>query len=267
MGSPVSSTVPEYHDLPHSGSPAFPPQALTREPSTGTGQVAVSRQNSVPSGPFNPVVSSPDASDPHYTDLSRSSVTPFQAAQYAEITEKLRAPMSSVLGAVPEERGPVASDNMAIPSHGGPSIQGGNMHTESPIVDAAVVQQPIDHPSYEPDDELPLPSPYAFQQTRIPSLPPTLPQISVAERSFSPVSSLDFPVPLSMHNGPSPFSAEFSDLRGLPTESNYKSSPLATSTSMQASVIPRELRTEVAPTNRRDTVYTLYDEEDAYGGI
>jgi hypothetical protein len=270
MGSPVSSTVPEFHDPPHSGSPAFPPQALTREPSPGMGQVAVARQNSVTA--FNPVVSSPDASDPHYTDLSRSSVTPFQAAQYAEITEKLGTPMPSVLGAVPEEREPVASDDMVVPSHGDPSTQGGNTHTMSPFVDAAAVQQPIDNPSDESDDEWPLPSPNALQQTRIASLPPTLPQISVTERSFSPVSSLEFPVPLSVHNTPSPFSVEFSDVGGPPaTESNYKSSPLATSTPMQAhaqaSIIPREPKTEVTPTKRPDTVYTLYDEEDAYGGI
>ena len=263
MGSPVSSTVPEYHDPPRSSSPVFPPQAaLAREPSTGMGQVTAARQNSVTGGPFNPVVSSPDATDPHYSNLSRSSVTPFQAAQYAEITEKLGTPMSSVLGAVPEERQAIASDNMAIPDS---STLGENMHTE--FVDSAAVQQPIDSPSYESDDEFPLPSPN-FQQTRIPSLPPTLPEISVPQRSFSPVSSLEFPVPLSVHNSPSPFSAEFSDVRGPPpAESNYKSSPLATSMQVQASVIPREPNTEAAPDNRRDTVYTLYDEEDAYGGI
>lgn len=237
------------------------------------GPVAVTHQNSVTGGPFSPVVSSPDAADPHYTDLSRSSVTPFQAAQYAEITEKLGAPMSSVLSAVPEERQAAVSDNLAVPSHDDPSTQGENTRTESPFADAAAVQQPIDNPSDESmDDELPLPSPSAFQQTRIASLPPTLPEIYVPEH-FSPVASLEFPVPLSVRNSPSPLSAEFSDLRGPPptTESYYKSSPLATSTPVQAqaqaTVIPREPKTDGAPTNRRDTVYTVYDEEDAYGGI
>ncbi|KAH9066851.1 hypothetical protein EDB87DRAFT_1678693 [Lactarius vividus] len=272
MVSPVSSTVPEYHDAPHSRSPAYLPQALTREPPIRTAPVAVAHQNSVTGGPFSPVVSSPDAADPQYTDLSRSSVTPFQAAQYAEITEKLGAPMSSVLGAVSEERQAAVSDNMAVPSYDDPSTQGMNTNTESPFVDAPVVQQPIDNPSYESDDEFPLPSPNAFHQTRVPSLPPTLPEIHVPERSFSPVASLEFPVPLSVRNSPSPLSAEFSDLRGPPpSESNYKSSPLATSTPMQAqeqpTVIPREPKTGAAPTNRPDTVYTVYDEEDAYGGF
>jgi hypothetical protein len=263
MGSPVSSTVPEYHDPPRSGHPAFPPQALARQPSVGMDQVAIARQNSVTGGPFNPVVSSPDAADPHYTDLSRSSVTPFQAAQYAEITEKLGAPMSSVLGVVPEEPQAVTSNDMA------PSTQAGDTYIESPFTDAVAVQQPIDD---ELDDDLPLPSPNAFQQTRIASLPPTLPEISVPERSFSPVASLEFPVPLSVRNSPSPISAEFSDLRGPPpTLPTYKSSPLASSTPTQAqaqdAVIPREPKSDAAPAARPDTVYTVYDEEDAYGGM
>lgn len=272
MASPVSSTVPEYYDPPHPGNPAFLPQALTREPPIRTGPVPVAHQNSVTGGPFSPVVSSPDSADPHYTDLSRSSVTPFQAAQYAEITEKLGAPMSSVLGAVSEQRQAAVSDNMAAPSYDYPSTQGVNMHTESPFVDAPVVQQPIGNPSYEPDDELPLPSPNAFNQTRIPSLPPTLPEIHVPERSFSPVAALEFPVPLSVRSSPSSISAGFSDLRGPPpSEPNHKSSPLATSTPMRAqeqpTVIPREPKTRAAPANRPDTVYTVYDEEDAYGGF
>jgi len=197
-------------------------------------------------------------------------VTPFQAAQYAEITEKLGAPMSSVLGAVPEEPQSVASDNMAIPSRDDSLTRAGNTYTESPFADGVAVQQPMDD---EPDDDLPLPSPSAFQQqTRIASLPPTLPEISVPERSFSPVASLEFPVPLSVRNSPSPISAEFSDLRGPPpTLPTYKSSPLASSTPTQAqaqdAVIPREPKSDAAPAARPDTVYTVYDEEDAYGGM
>ncbi|KAH9000492.1 hypothetical protein EDB92DRAFT_2111070 [Lactarius akahatsu] len=231
MASPVSSTVPEYYDPPHSWEPCiFASSSYERAADS-----------------HSPVVSSPDAADPHYTDLSRSSVTPFQAAQYAEITEKLGAPMSSVLGTVSEERQAAVSDNMAAPSYDDPSTRGS-------------------------DDELPLPSPNAFNQTRIPSLPPTLPEIHVPERSFSPVASLEFPVPLSVRSSPSSISAEFSDLRGPPpSEPNHKSSPLATSTPMraqeQSAVIPREPKTGAAPANRPDTVYTVYDEEDAYGGF
>ncbi|KAH9020484.1 hypothetical protein EDB84DRAFT_1678901 [Lactarius hengduanensis] len=217
------------------------------------GSVPVVHQNSVTGGPFSPVVSSPDAADPHYTGLSRSGVAPFQAAQYAEITEKLGGPMSSVLGAVSEERQAAVSDNMAAPSYDDPSTQGVNMHTESPFVDAPVVQQPIGNPSYESDDELPLPS-ECIQSDAYPITSTDLPEIHVPERSFSPVASLEFPVPLSVRSSPSTISAEFSDLRGPPpSEPNHKSSPLATSTPMRAqeqpTVIPREPKT--------------YDEEDA----
>ncbi|KAH9021259.1 hypothetical protein EDB85DRAFT_1895789 [Lactarius pseudohatsudake] len=216
MASPVSGTVPEYYDASHPGNPAFLPQALTREPPIRTGSVPVTHQNLVTGGPFSPVVSSPDAPDPHYTDLSRSSVALFQAAQYAEITEKLGGPMSSVLGAVSEERQAAVSDNNAAPSYDDPSTQ----------------------------------------------------EIHVPERSFSPVASLEFPVPLSVRSSPSAISAEFSDLRGPPpSEPNHKSSPLATSTPMRAqeqpTIIPREPKTGAAPANRPDTVYTVYDEEDA----
>ena len=265
MDSPVSNTVPEYHDPPHSGGPALPPPVLTREPFIGIGQTAVPHQNSV-TGPYNPVVSSPDATDPHYTELSRSSVTPFQAAQYAEITEKLGTPMPSVMNAVPEEQEAVEPEDMAVPPQDELSTHGRNAHTESPFADAASVQ-PADNSSYEPDDGLP---PHVLEPPRIPSLPPTLPEIDVPER-FSPVGSLEFPVPASVCSSPTPFSAEFSDMRvPPPIESIKKSGALAGSAPVQAqaqaSVIPREHETG-AGAPRPDTVYTIYDEEDAYGGM
>jgi hypothetical protein len=43
MTSPVSSNVPDYHDLPSPASPAVRPSALIRQPSSGMGQAAVVR--------------------------------------------------------------------------------------------------------------------------------------------------------------------------------------------------------------------------------
>ncbi|KAF8272179.1 hypothetical protein EI94DRAFT_1796323 [Lactarius quietus] len=65
---------------------------------------------------------------------------------------------------------------------------------------------------------------------------------------------------------------EFSDMRSPPpTVSNYKSCPLATSTPLQAqaqaTVIPHEPKSRAAPQTHPDTVYTVYDEEDAYCGM
>ena len=267
MTSPVSS-VPDYHDPPSPASPTLPPPALTREPSSGMDQAAVVRQNSVTSGPHSPVVSAPDASDPHYVDLSRSSVTPFQAAQYADITEKLRTPMSSVM--VPTPDGPrVNAPNVQIltPQADLPP-QEQKAPTESPFADPGTQQPDVDA-SHELDTEVPLPTPVLYDNMRISSTPPTMPEIHVPERSFSPVASLEFPVPLSARETPSPFSVEFSDTRTPPPAGlKHKSSPLANSSPTQAqpTVIPHEAKADAEP-GRRDTVYTLYDEEDAYGGI
>lgn len=79
--------------------------------------------------------------------------------------------------------------------------------------------------------------------------------------------SLEFPVPLSMHNTPLPFSIEFSDLHGpSPIMSNYKNSTLTTPTVMpaQATVISCEPKSKGASTCP-DTIYTVYDKEEAYG--
>ena len=253
MGSPVSSNVPDYHVPPQSASPAVPPLALTRRSSSNTGQAAVVRQNSIPGGPHSPMVTSRNNTNSQYVELSRSSVTPSQGMQYAEIADQLHAPMSSVLAAVPE--GP----------HGdGPGNQTLNPHTdlpppdddapkESPFADSVV------DASRELDIEVPLPTPIMFQQPRITSTPPTLPEIRVPERSFSPVASFELPVPLSARESPSPFSVEFSDMRSPPPAGlKFTSSPLATSTPAQA---------ETENPKRPDTVYTLYDEDDAYGGF
>ena len=264
MTSPVSS-VPDYHDLPSPASPALPPPALTRQPSSAMDQAAVVRQNSVTNGPHSPVVSAPDASDPHYVDLSRSSVTPFQAAQYADITEKLRTPMAPVLVPTPDvPRVDTPNDQTLTPQAELPPQE--KAPTESPFADPGTQQLDAD-PSHELDMEVPLPTPILYDHTRISSTPPTLPEIHVPERSFSPVASLEFPVPLSARETPSPFSVEFSDVRTPPPAGlNYKSSPLASSSPTQAqpTVIPRQANGE---SSKRDTVYTLYDEEDAYGGI
>jgi hypothetical protein len=247
MVSPVSSNVPDYHVASHPTSP-LAPQALTRS-SSSTNQATVIGQNSIPGGPHSPMVSSPNDTDPQYVELSRSSVTPSQGMQYEEITKKLHAPMSSVMTTVTEE------------SHDeDPPI-------ESVNVDSGTEYQVIDAPSGS-DVEVPFPTPIMFEQTRISSNPPTLPEIRVPERSFSPVASFELPVPLSARESPSPFSVEFSDMRTPPPAGlKFTSSPLATSTptSIEPTVIPHDQ--EAKSSKRPDTVYTLYDEEDAYGGF
>jgi hypothetical protein len=180
--------------------------------------------------------------------------------QYAEINEKLHAPMSSVMATVPEESHNDATHNWMLTPNADPP-------KESADVDSGTEYQVIDAPC-ELDIEVPLPTPIMFEQTRISSNPPTLPEIRVPERSFSPVASLELPVPLSARESPSPFSVEFSDVRTPPPAGlKFASSLLATSTptSTEPSVIPSDQKAKSS--KRPDTVYTLYDEEDAYGGF
>ncbi|EGN96900.1 hypothetical protein SERLA73DRAFT_124667 [Serpula lacrymans var. lacrymans S7.3] len=66
---------------------------LNRQPSNPT---YLNRQDSMMNAPYG-VVADPNA---HYVDLNRSSVTPFQAAQYADITRRLA---SNSLNGISEE--------------------------------------------------------------------------------------------------------------------------------------------------------------------
>ncbi|KAI0034455.1 hypothetical protein K488DRAFT_69124 [Vararia minispora EC-137] len=104
MGSPISSTVPHYDS--HVQEPSVPQSAVTRQPSQ------LSSQQSLPG----------QHEEDSYADLSRSSVTPFQAQQYAEINHKLNAP---ALGAVAEEHPApppaVITPGQVSPTHASPS--------------------------------------------------------------------------------------------------------------------------------------------------
>jgi len=187
--------------------------------------------------------------------------------QYADIAEKLHSPMTSVMAAVPEESHDEATHNWMPTPNADPSPRVEDAPKESANVDSGTEQ--IVDASRGLDIEVPLPTPIMFEQTRIQSTPPTLPEIRVPDRSLSPVASFEFPVPLSARETPSPFSVEFSDMRTPPPAGlKFTSSPLASSTpaSAEPTVIPRGQKTE-AESSKRDTVYTLYEEEDAYGGI
>ena len=321
MGSPVTS-VPAHYGPGSPYNDLTPPQsALTRQPSSAY----VMRQNSMGGGPFSPMSSmTPNPStweteDPHYVDLSRSSVTPFQAAQYAEISRKLGAPTPPPLnlGAINEEKDlptpgtAVTTDFDAPPSAA--SIDTANMavhqagfahylsapvpaetaNPESPFADPGMyaagqatprsANNTMNIPSYVSDadmeadaQELEFPAPPAavHHHSRIDSNPPILPEILVQNRAFSPVS-VDFSLPVSAHGSPSPFRTEFGDVRTPPPVAVLnRASPLATSAPVQAESAepPRrepkaEGQAQGHAQKRPDTVYTIYDEEDAYGGI
>lgn len=267
LASPVSSSVPDYHVAPHL-SPVAPPEVLTRSPSSAN-RATVIRQNSIPGGPHSPMVSSPNDTDPQYVELSRSSVIPSQGMQYAETNKNLHAPIPSVMAPVPEESRDYATPNRILSPNTDPSPRYEDAPKESADVDSGTEHQVV-NASRELDIEVPLPTPIMFEQTRISSNPPTLPEIRVPERSFSPVASLELHVPLSARESPSPFSVEFSNMRTPPPAGlKFASSPLATSSpkSVETMDIPHDQTAEAKSSKRPDTVYTLYGEEDAYGGI
>ena len=104
-----------------------------------------------------------------------------------------------------------------------------------------------------------------FEHTRILSFPQRYASLS-GRSSLSHHNS----IPLSVHSSPASLSLEFTDPRTPPPAGlQYKSSPLVsvvTSSPIKAepAVVTHRPKTEAKPEIRPDTVY---DEEDAYGGI
>ncbi|KAI0251787.1 hypothetical protein BJV78DRAFT_1208748 [Lactifluus subvellereus] len=156
-GDVVSPTSANPYFSPYAQDVMVSPPRLsfTRQPSNVMVQ-AVARQNSV-GGPYSPVVSS-HTTDPHYAGLSRSRVTPFQAAHYAEITKKPGTPMSSVLGAVPEDPYSAVPSDITPASHTDIPLRDENAPTKSPFADPGTEHSDADD-SHGLDIESPLPSP------------------------------------------------------------------------------------------------------------
>ncbi|GBE89454.1 hypothetical protein BKA93DRAFT_831187 [Sparassis latifolia] len=233
--------------------------------------------------------------DAHYVDLERSSVTPFQAAQYVEISRRLNtapplpfpspaaaaiaeeALNESELPPIPEKERPVspplpaitavpqeesylspAAAEMPVPAAAAVSEEERNSGP-SPFSDPSVHEQAFEHAGDDASvrDSLPLPLPVFSSRERITSNPPMLPEI-FQQRPFSPVAaefpqapSSPVPSPLALHSFPAP-------------------PPLAHFPDAATAVRPRptvEAGSDQPDLSKRGTTYTVYDEEDAYGGI
>ena len=200
MGSPMSASMSPPMSVNYGDVSAEQSQSayLSRQPST-----------------YGPA--SADTSG-QYADLSRSSVTPFQAAQYEEIHRRLNMPPPEpVLGSLSEEEYP---QKEPVPK--GPS----------PFADSS-------------EDVLPPPSPVHSNRSRIDSTPPKLPDFN----SSSPMSPV-----YALHPGPA-------EVLGKQTE--------ASASDLIAAPVPaRVARPDLTtPNQKRDTVYTIYNDEDAYAGI
>lgn len=308
--SPVSvdptSAHPFFSPIGQSpmGSPTVAPydsaydergQLVERKNSVGASQY-LTRQPMMEHQPAHDERLAPDA---HYVDLSRASVTPFQAQQYEEISRHLNTapPMPNmVIPAVPvmPDQGPDAGKS---PVNTRPLSLGQNITTLSPHMNVFQGNAMPESPFADPHSRLPdihgrvpadidtdtfslseafpqPPSPAYSSNSRVTSTPPVLPEITIQQRAFSPISH-DFPIaPSSVRPSPSPLASSF-NLPSPPVEAHFPeantvakhdSAVIDLPKQSPASPQPRAVKEE-ASAKRPDTVYTLYDDEDAYGGM
>ncbi|KIP04910.1 hypothetical protein PHLGIDRAFT_120269 [Phlebiopsis gigantea 11061_1 CR5-6] len=243
-----------------------PPVAFNRQPSPGPG-AALNREPSTQS-PYL-TRQSPSAAaqiDPppeaHYVDLNRSSVSPFQAAQYVEIANHLQAeppaPLPTPMVAAAADEIFMKEDQL-MPSVTTPrplNVSAGRLASPtqrngpSPFADPAHE----DFGGMHVDDLPAPPSPAYSSMSRVDSSPPKLPELAVQERAFSPVT-MDFPMSPPGHQESSPLAAPPTDFPVTPSEAHFADVPPT----------PRVRDTPSVP--RPDTTYTVYDDDDAYGGI
>lgn len=209
----------------------------------------------------------PPTGDSDYVDLSRSSVTPFQAAQYAEISRELNSQVPSGLDTpaamVEFEKGQAKMDTLPEydEDNAPPPIPEKDHLKAHPAPGTSPFSDPTDGdddgqeieipPVHTKNFEFPAPpSPVhaAASRYRIDSTPPMLPEIKLGIRdsgsNFS-TSVSGFPVT------PSPLGS------GFP----MTPSPLASSFPASGS------GPSLAPGAEKRRPETVYDPEDAYGGM
>ncbi|KAF8909562.1 hypothetical protein CPB85DRAFT_742854 [Mucidula mucida] len=233
----VAGMYPSYSDEGHAvGSP------LTRQPSAHTVNSAhTSGPVQYATYPAMPTTGTREEPLPtgDYADLERSSVTPFQAAQYVEIAKRI------------DSEPPRGLDTPAVEEY---------MHRRNDSLPPVPPKDPFDDPSSSvksgshhlstassevmPHGELDFPVPPSPAHTtssryRIDSMPPSLPELKMDLHHS--VSSYDFPSSIR--------GSEDSTLMSTGAKKDIAPSPLANSFSAK----PRP--------------ETVYDMEDAYGGI
>lgn len=264
---------------------------ISAHPSMVSSTVVVSRRGSAGSNKPLPDI----AVEGEYVDMSRSSVTPFQAAQYADISRHLNVapPQGLPLTPVSEEHDHVPETplpetplpDVSVSSHAAAALefQGQHLAVESTVHENAFPESPFADPVMAEQQQQRLsqrqstnsvlqPPPAALASSpkaRITSIPPMLPELTLQERSFSPVV-MDFPVPPSTIGRPEP---QTSPLASPPVVSSPSLPSPPPNVHLPDAPAPPRARTsepavptpkEVPATKRPETVY---DDEDAYGGI
>jgi len=270
---------PEYHEQgqPSVGVAAYP--VLTRQ---GTGSSQTSEHRRLPT-PTNIQRESAPAND--YVDLDRSSVSPYQAEQYQEISRRLNTevpaglPTAEIEKDLPPPPGtsPFADPTSAPPSPGGQyAIDRRNLERR-PVSGESLASQTLEFPVP------PSPAHTVSSRYRVDSTPPTLPEILVESR----VSVGAYPMKRDsgiMNSGltpgqgsrfpttPSPLASSFamsspppSGESSFPNDAAAAPSPLDNEVSAPEAAASKEENPNVK--KKRATTYSVYDAEDAYGGI
>jgi hypothetical protein len=242
-------------------------QDLSRQPSTVS--VNYQQQEAGQQYGYGPTVSPNNHSD--HVDLSRSSVSPYQAAQYAEISRQLNTEVPQGLNT------PAVEYYMQDPSPAATTLAPPVPHKE--VEDIKNLPSPFEdpveaHSSQSNDQEqeqerdsqalhldFPEPPPNgAAHHWRVDSSPPILPEINVEggardSYGFPAPKGQDFPVT------PSPLKSTFSHEQ----ESSVGHSGAQSAAPATALTMPVPQATEEKPVGKRPD--TVYDPEDVYGGI
>ena len=272
-----ATTLSRNTSVAHPQYPGSPPLPETADFSQGYGQISrnpsiaastmLSRNNTLLQAQMPGQGLQP--SDADYADLSRASVTPFQAAQYEAISKQLNIPPPVPLHQVNE------NDELDI-------TENSNMNTNK--VPQAPLPSPFDDPTKfqtqgttgaSTNEEYYVEGETA--STRVTSMPPSLPEISMSERVFSPVG-LNFP------SSSSEIPGRASPKVDLPPLSPISSTPQKAQVVQAADHDGRETPVEIgfaAPASAKLEVShmpaqpsqpskrpeTVYDDDDAYGGF
>lgn len=290
--SPVLGVGP--NDQGYNGRDDIAP-ALTRQSSTGTQlthQGSATAQdyqsyNAAPvpashevSYPAPAVIASRQSGSPHtsaeYVDLARTSMTPFQAAQYAEVSKSLNTEVPSGMGTPTENE--ESTNAPPVPPKDPPSPFADPIPVSlrpSRATRDSLIGQDVDRPvstdsrltmSVVHDLDFPEPPSPALtvaSRFRVDSIPPTLPEIHLESRSSvhssfggeSPRAGLSVKA-LRSPVAPSPLSAGFvADSSSADMPATPDADPV--SIDAEPAVSEKELKRPE----------TLYDPEDAYGGI
>lgn len=230
---------------------------LLRSPSNGAGTgVAISRGKSLARHAGSPPPSEA------YTDMSRESVTPFQAAQYAAISRQLNIQPTQ---AMPQTNEDEEEGTHVITGHAKSTSDG------SPFDDPRTGH----HHGYSVDEDGMQParasSEFHLGDSRITSIPPMTPVLNIPEPDFA---SEDYTFPVSPSPLRSSFNISSTNVSALPSPitTNFATrdnagalsgSPLKQATGAN-DFSSDNVATRSASKNRP---MSSYEDDDAYGGF